>query len=60
MKMLESEICDFGDPYGAFWYFYEIEACESEASRSRTLQKYWFFTAKIDASGAGIAKDTKK
>ena len=58
--MYKQVICDFDDPYGVFSYFYEIEACESDASRSRTLQKYWFFIAKIDVPGAGTAMDGKK
>ena len=49
-------MCDLSDPYGVFWYFYEIEACESDASRSRTLQKYWFFIGKMEGPGAGPGK----
>ena len=60
IKIHELLICDFGDPYGVFCHFYEIEACESEASRSGTLQKYLFFIAKIDVPGAGTAMDGKK
>ena len=29
-----------------------MEACEIDASRSRTLQKYLFFIAKMEAPGA--------
>ena len=59
-SMCETAIFDFGDPYGVFCHFYEIEACESEASRSGALQKYLFFITKIDVPGAGTAMDGKK
>ena len=53
IKIHDKVICEFSDPYVVFWYFYDVEACESDASRSRTLQKYWFFIGKMEGPGAG-------